>query len=232
MNHLYVIAGGSSPHCDKYWPVYEFIRKECENRGWVPKILDFVGCGHLGPLHSEEDFGEGFSFPAAVGKLKLELAAAPHGATLFARSLGCDVCAAILVSDPDCLQRFRRIVFWGASPAYVKWGLAQDCKESIDDFNRRYSKDGWKFSLDLWSRFLPIEMQATQIRGGSEIILACGTRDIYTTPDWQRYLAMLINRHSECRALVAEVPDAEHGVTEDNISPRGKRAYMELLFAP
>lgn len=74
MHHLVVVSGGGSPYNETYKQVYDFIQAEGRHREWTCEVIDFVGCGHLGPTGEEEDYGRGFEVSAAADRVTARLA--------------------------------------------------------------------------------------------------------------------------------------------------------------
>ena len=218
-----VVPGASSPYLEKYLPVYDLLREHGAT------VLDFVGCGHYSIRKKFTDCGDGFSIPAAAQKILPELRSVARGATLFCRSSGCDVVAQLMVEHPSALDVFDRVVFWGAASGLHMWKALTDQPGEIEIFNDAWESRGVLLRPDFWAHYTPIEAQCIRFACEKQVVLACGSRDENTTVKEQSYLAMLVNRHTRCKASVVEIPDAYHAVTMENITPRGLRAYQKLL---
>lgn len=232
MKDLIVIPGASSPFSESNIPEHDFLRREGEKRNVKVRFLDFVGCGHHSIHRCKDDFGNGLSIHAATEKVLTSLEGAQPDSLLFCRCTGCDVAAQVMAESPKALAKFRRIIFWAAISGQVYWRIIPDIKDKLDSFNLLWEQKGWTVDSEFWATYTPIDAQLLRCKWEGELILAAGTFDDRTTPEFQRYLAALVNRHTKCRARAVEIPDAQHRVTEEDISPRGRRAYLDLLFSP
>lgn len=217
---LIVFPSAGNPSQQLYAKVYSLIKRGALEYGYKSVDVTIRWPGHG---EREFDVSASLNFRSAVGAAESHLREYESAKTpydILGRSFGTYVALKIACSlRPEYL---RRLILWGVPPFWRMWELYV---RDLDSTREVGMSKGVRVGDDLFPSLEPAE----SLVGGvaCPVIIASGTKDVYSTPADVSYLRALT--HGKHVLIRPPVHDAPHEVTSEHPADL-VREYSRALF--
>jgi hypothetical protein len=202
---IFIVPGLSSPHGEKYWPVYELLMQEAESRlpGCSAEVLHFAGhVDGAGQIEGELEIP-----PAAEELRQAVTGCGDDDVRLICRSTGCNIASQLLIDGGQDL--IRKAVFWGPPPYWLYYHMFV---RHLEKFLQKGRDSGSHISRHMAPSAPAFESLLQEI--DTEVLVCAGTEDEYCPPTYMQYLEWVLEKSANIS--FAAVPECGHGVDRDS----------------
>lgn len=216
-----VIPGLGSPESQLYRKVYDLLASAARQRDMPMRCLRYEGHGHLanGRIDGE------IELPGVAQGIADQVRQSPMQSTLVCRSFGCLLPGYLALHHDLKLQDFRRIALWGPVPYFHMWKLFGTAAR-VAEKNSEAEAKGARLAPDFFQSITPLEASCEALLD-TEVVIAVGTADGYTTPAFAEFLATIVRGAGNPNVNVRIVENAPHEMT----AAQGQNVITDYLNA-